>query len=66
MEKRSVGRPRKHYSHVGVTSKCFRPPVERVSVIPSCNVKKEGDRILVSKNVVKIKATNNVSKKGEK
>ena len=57
-----VGRPRHNKIHVGITSRCYRQPNERVSVIPSINVHKEGERIPVSSNVVKIKATKKVSK----
>lgn len=57
-----VGRPRRSKVHVGITSRCYRPPNERISVIPSINVHKEGDRIPVSSNIVKIKSTNKVSK----
>lgn len=60
--KNPVGRPRHNKVHVGITSRCYRPPIEKVSVIPSVNVHKVGDRIPISSNVVKIKSTNNVSK----
>ena len=57
-----VGRPRHSKVHVGITSRCYRQPTERVSVIPSVNPHREGERIPVSNNVVKIKSTNKVSK----